>query len=627
MAGPVIWSGADGKLIASGTLKDKRNIPYLQQPEKNYISMSGWGDSGGGLTVVETTTASELPREFTSPTGLKIAADDGIGVGDHVYYDFTLDDIDQNRKLNIKWAQKLLSTYAAGDLIVYIADQSSRAIPLHTPLVSSIPGYDLDFDANGFDTATTATLSLVIKNVSLSSGEGIVISDVIVGPGTIQAVPAVGNYEVGSITGIIGSNVTAPTLTGASSSLYTKRDQNLLFMRITAVFTNANAGSGTYRILLPNGLTLDTNLLTSFQYVGSGVLYGTSSTQEYPLAVHYHSSGFLQMYINDTSDWQTFTNTTPSTTSDRSFYLELAVPIAEWAGAPNYAGQNDVEYASVGGTWDAASSTTVYGPAGSAMGGALTSARVKTITWQTPIQSTDRIELWFSRDRITWTPAENSGIGSPTVYVVKTLSSGGSFISGATTLNVPGNTSQTNVVFAQYAAAANDDSPTNNWPSSQGYWVVTKAKAGAAVGFGLADTSGRAGLVNPYTEGSGVVYSGTYTPTLSNLVNCSAATVRQNNYSRNGKIVTVTGRVDLTVTATATATSFNLTLPVTTSNFGDAYQASGSGVLLRAASVAQDPAVVVSVASSATAQVYVGRSNAPSGTSAQMYYSFSYEIQ
>jgi hypothetical protein len=134
------------------------------------------------------------------------------------------------------------------------------------------------------------------------------------------------------------------------------------------------------------------------------------------------------------------------------------------------------------------------------MGGALTGARSKTITWQTAVQATDRIQVWFSKDQVQWTEAVGSMIGSGNDVVVNQLNSTGGVAAGSGVWVRAGSTStQSVILFATYMSIANDDSPTVNWPSSQAYWVVTKAAAGQAVGFGSADGTS-AGLIPPVTS-------------------------------------------------------------------------------------------------------------------------------
>lgn len=59
------------------------------------------------------------------------------------------------------------------------------------------------------------------------------------------------------------------------------------------------------------------------------------------------------------------------------------------------------------------------------------------------------------------------------------------------------------------------------------------------------------------------VYSGTYTPTLDDEVNCTAFVVGTTfNYMRVGDVVTVSGRIDINPTTTATLTTFTISLPI-----------------------------------------------------------------
>lgn len=77
----------------------------------------------------------------------------------------------------------------------------------------------------------------------------------------------------------------------------------------------------------------------------------------------------------------------------------------------------------------------------------------------------------------------------------------------------------------------------------------------------LADSSSTAGLVNPYA-GTGVVYSGTYTPTVTNQTNISASTPYQCNYIRLGSMVIVSGLVEIDPSAGNTLTRAYLSLPI-----------------------------------------------------------------
>jgi hypothetical protein len=73
----------------------------------------------------------------------------------------------------------------------------------------------------------------------------------------------------------------------------------------------------------------------------------------------------------------------------------------------------------------------------------------------------------------------------------------------------------------------------------------------------------------------GNVFSGTYTPTLTNTTNVAASTASQCQYMRVGNVVTVSGRVSITPTAANTTTLIGISLPVA-SSFSTAQQCSGT---------------------------------------------------
>jgi hypothetical protein len=75
--------------------------------------------------------------------------------------------------------------------------------------------------------------------------------------------------------------------------------------------------------------------------------------------------------------------------------------------------------------------------------------------------------------------------------------------------------------------------------------------------------------------GDGNVFSGTYTPTLTNVTNVAASTAYQCQYMRVGNVVTVSGRVNIDATTTSTNTTLGVSLPIA-SNFASAQNAGGS---------------------------------------------------
>jgi len=148
---------------------------------------------------------------------------------------------------------------------------------------------------------------------------------------------------------------------------------------------------------------------------------------------------------------------------------------------------------------------------------------------------------------------------------------------GATNASWVGDTTAGDNVPGGAAIAASDTLmvevhglPISGWTAEQYLGMIT-------VGFATAGV-GRAGLVDPYDTTKGVVYSGTYTPTLTNTTNVGASTAYECHYIRVGSQVTVTGVVEIDASSSAdTATVLGISLPVA-SNFTATVDARGLGV-------------------------------------------------
>lgn len=73
-----------------------------------------------------------------------------------------------------------------------------------------------------------------------------------------------------------------------------------------------------------------------------------------------------------------------------------------------------------------------------------------------------------------------------------------------------------------------------------------------------------------------VVYSGTYTPTLTNSTNISSSTANPCQYLRVGNTVVVSGAVALTFTSSGVQSVLGISLPIA-SNLGQIYHLAGTG--------------------------------------------------
>ena len=117
---------------------------------------------------------------------------------------------------------------------------------------------------------------------------------------------------------------------------------------------------------------------------------------------------------------------------------------------------------------------------------------------------------------------------------------------------------------------------------------------------------------------SGVIHSGTYTPTLTNTTNVAASTARVCQYMRVGSVVTVSGSVNIDPTATG-STVLTMSLPIA-SNFANTYELGGSG----APDITTPIPVVIRGSSTADAAIFVF--NATSTAAQEVYFTFTYRI-
>ena len=161
--------------------------------------------------------------------------------------------------------------------------------------------------------------------------------------------------------------------------------------------------------------------------------------------------------------------------------------------------------------------------------------------------------------------------------------------------------------------------------STNGLTIKTGAIVNTDFGASALATNTQRGVVDPYST-NGVVYAGTYTPTVS-YTNCSASAINQHNFIRVGNIVFVSGRVAVSVTNTATDTFIQITVPVATSNFADLFQASGSGILVNTSNNNRDACFVLSDSGAQTVLIKTENTSVGTGNGGNFHYSFSYKIQ
>lgn len=488
--------------------------------EKNYITDSSaatnWTASDAGVTVTTSTTGSELPREETSGSGIKITGVSGSSA--YAYYRFTLDAVDLGRLLKIKLDLKPVSGYVDSDMKIDLysntaSDYSgtSTRIDLTSDVsaIFAIPNLTGQLQTAAVMPDSSAPYMELRIGLNAASTQAIVVSDIVVGPGTQPQGAAVGKWVSFTPTGTWTTNV---TYSGRYRQVGTSME-----ITVDVVTSGATDSNTTLVVNLPTNpatgtsFTIDTAALpaTTEPVLGTAVVRD-SGTRVYPGVAVYNNTtsffGYCAETTGDTSSSIQSDNPITMGASDRVSF-RVVVPISEWAlsGTVNLA-QNDCEFAynTSGLTTAGASNTTAfgYGTAGAAIGNIASTTGSNSFTtmrvrFPTPIQATDQLALeLLGSNSNSWVPA-----GLLRTILPFQIQAGAAY--GIGMIRVSSNVTDIDVVFgncgASNSATYGSTASANQWSTvSSTRWRVRKTASGGAIGFGKA-TNGSLGLINAYT--------------------------------------------------------------------------------------------------------------------------------
>jgi hypothetical protein len=324
--------------------------------------------------------------------------------------------------------------------------------------------------------------------------------------------------------------------------------------------------STTARISIPSGLTIDS--YTVNKIIGtSATQFSVTSGQNNSCLMFVESGQTTNVSfcnIGDGSSTKNLSGLNSQTIFGSNVVqsVQFEVPIAEWAGSgtTTLADRALEEYYATSGTWDANSSTTVTGPDGAAMGGALTLGRTKTITLLSNLLPTDKLflEMRFgSSSASPWVDASNSGYQ----YTRQ-----GAIEFGATITSISGNTVA--IYFAPKALSSNTTyanvTGAQDWNSTWS-WRLRKVSSGAQVGYPISTKNivGATDGVAPVTGMLGEIVSQSrlsasplsLTSATAANVTATALTIQAGTWDLNGFIGLSGSATSLTLVAASIGTT------------------------------------------------------------------------
>ena len=574
--------------------------------------------TGGSPTVITASVSSSSPLNGTYSLNLAKSASNGQGEGASVAVAAPSGyQQSASRVISFLWDGSDAS-YVAGDMVCYIYNVTNAT--LITPSVTSLPAAKVPIELS-WDSTTSASYRLIFHIATTNaSAYTVKIDDVIVGPGKIVNAPVSGP--------IISYTPTVTIITPSNVTGFYQRDNDTLIL--SGRFTVSSGGVGSpITFSLPTGLTIDSNKLHGAIGSGSNTVgfgYNNIGATDNRSFIVFPASTTAVSFLDTDEGGGVIDGNDPGAGNVLSFTARI--PIAEWAGTPNYAGSNDRNYISDDGSND------VFGTSGSLVPNVAVGTGASRNITITGNQATDDYTVEYNTGNGNWSPVENYY-----PYIRQ----------GAKSYGVRGYWSSATIFVVEFGDGGVIPNNASYAGNSSGSWAaefsagarfrLVQGKSGAASGFGEASID-RLGLIKPshsanagsqaaYSSSSNLVRSGTYTPSASALLNLdSNPTVSANSmiWSQVGRVVTCSGYVEVNPTTINTASTFTLTLPVIpTSNFASGLEAMGLSMFQTSGAGSAGEVGTVTATTSAKT-VTVGFFATDTSSSRNFFYQFQYQV-
>lgn len=352
---PVATTDATTKDYVDSAISVASPTNYILNP-KAVVDTTGWAtyaDAAGTAPVngIGGTPNSTWTRSTTTPLSgpgqFIFTHNSGASrQGEGASYDFTIDNGDQAKVLQISFDYKLVSgTFVAGssttdsDLTVWIYDVTNNVViqPSSYKLLSNSSTVSDRFIAN-FQTASNSTsYRLIIHNGTTVNA---------------QFVMAFDNFSTGPSNYVYGTPITdwvsyTPTLTNltlgnGTSSGYWRRVGDSIEINYSFKLGSTSSVGAAPTFSIPSGLTFDTSKYTSPNgdfTVGYGKAYD-SGTDAYEVIVDLSGSNALYLRVikrqgADYLDFPNFSSTVPFTwtTNDAFTIRTFLIPITGWSSS------------------------------------------------------------------------------------------------------------------------------------------------------------------------------------------------------------------------------------------------------------------------------------------------------